>query len=269
MKISAVVITRNEQEMIGACLDSVAWADEVLVIDNGSVDKTAETARKKGVRVLNFENDDFSAVRNFGMKEANGDWVFYVDSDERVLKSLREEITAKLQDTHFSAFAISRKNIIFGQKVSYGPYKKDWMIRLFKKDKFETWVGKVHEYGKFKGDLGYANNSLLHLTHRGLDHFVSKALEWSKIDAKLRFDAGHPKMTKLRFLRILSTQSYEELIKRRGLFGGTVGIVDSVLQIFSFYMTYVRLWQMQQTEPLEQTYKEIDKELIANDFQYL
>jgi hypothetical protein len=82
------------------------------------------------------------------------------------------------------------------------------------------------------------------------------------------FDAGHPKMTKLRFLRILCTQSCEELIKRKGLFGGTVGIVDSVLQIFSFYMTYIRLWQMQQAKPLEQTYKEIDKELLANDFQY-
>jgi glycosyltransferase involved in cell wall biosynthesis len=84
MKVSAVVITKNEQDMIGACLDSVVWADEVLVIDNGSTDKTAEVARKKGARVVKFGSDDFSAVRNFGMKEAKGDWIFYVDSDERV-----------------------------------------------------------------------------------------------------------------------------------------------------------------------------------------
>jgi (heptosyl)LPS beta-1,4-glucosyltransferase len=207
-------------------------------------------------------------VRNKGMKEAKGDWVFYVDCDERVLSNLRTEIMEKIQASNFSAFAVSRKNIIFGQDVSYGPYKKDWMIRLFRKDKFEIWVGKVHEYGKFKGDLGYTENSLLHLTHRDLDHFVSKALEWSKIDAKLRLDSGHPKMTKKRFIRILVTQSYEELIKRRGLFGGTVGIIDSVLQVFSFFMTYVRLWQMQQEKPLPQVYKDIDKELEANGFEY-
>lgn len=269
MKLSVVVITKNEQDMLKACLESVKWADEIVVIDNGSTDKTAEIARAAGARVVKFESGDFSRTRNKGMEEASGEWVLYVDADERVLKSLKQEILEIVTGIGDGAFALPRKNIIFGQSVSYGPYKKDWVIRLFKKDRFETWVGKVHEYGKFKGELGYTKNALLHLTHRDLDHFMTKALDWSKIDAKLRLEAGHPQMTKWRFVRILMTQSYEELIKRKGLLGGTVGIIDSVLQIFSFYMTYVRLWEMQQKKPLEVTYKEIDKKLLESGFENL
>lgn len=268
MSLSVVVICKNEQDMLKNCLESVKWADELVVIDNGSTDKTGEIAKNSGARVIRFESDDFSKTRNFGMEEAKGDWVLYLDADERVLEPLKDEILEVIATTGYSAMAISRINIIFGERVSYGPYKKDWVIRLFRKRDFEAWVGKVHEYGKFKGVITYSKNSLLHLTHRNLDHFISKALEWSKIDAKLRLDSGHPKMTKWRFIRILMSQSYEELISRKGLFGGTVGIIDSVLQIFSFYMTYVRLWEMQQDKPLDDKYKEIDKKLLEDGFKY-
>lgn len=268
MSLSAVVIAKNEQDRIEACLKSCQFADELILLDSGSTDKTIEIAKRLGARVVSVKSGDFADIRNQGMKEAKGEWVLYVDADERALKPLQEEIRELAAGTSFSAFALSRINIIFGERVNYGPYKKDWMIRLFKKSDFETWVGKVHEYGKFKGELGYSKNSLLHLTHRNLDHFVMKSLEWSKIDAKLRLDNNHPKMTKLRFLRILVTQSWTELIAREGLFGGTVGIIDSVLQIFSFFMTYVRLWEMQQTSPLDEKYKEIDKKLIESGFEY-
>ncbi len=268
MKLSVVVITRNEQDMLKVCLESVSWADEVIIVDNGSTDKTAEIAGKLGGRVVKFESHDFSEVRNRGMEEATGDWVLFVDADERVLKPLKEEILKLISGTDLSAVAISRKNIIFGQSVDYGPYRKDWVIRLFKKSDFETWVGKVHEYGKFKGQLGYTKSSLLHLTHRNIDHFILKALDWSKIDASLRLKAGHPKMNKWRFIRILLTESWVQLIRRRGLFGGTVGIVDSMLQIFSFYITYVRLWELQQKKPLGEVYREIDKKLLESGFEY-
>lgn len=268
MSLSVVIIAKNEQDLIKTCLESVKWADEILVIDNNSTDKTPEISRSLGARVVKFESNDFSEARNKGMHEAKSDWVLYVDADERVLKDLEYEILETMAGTPYSALALSRKNIIFGEPVNYGPYKKDWVIRLFKKSDFETWIGKVHEYGKFKGELGYSKNSLLHLTHRDLDHFMNKAMDWSKIDAKLRLDSGHPKMTKWRFLRILITGFYDELIKRKGLFSGTVGFIDSTLQAFSFYVTYIRLWQLQQPKPLDEKYKEIDKKLLESGFEY-
>lgn len=267
MKLSVIVICKNEEETIINCLESVKWADEIILADNGSSDKTREVARKYTNKIFEFKDEDFASLRNKAIEKASGDWVLYVDADERVLKDLELEILDIINGSPLSALAISRQNIIFGEKVSYGPYKKDWVIRLFKKRDFETWVGKVHEYGKFKGELGYSKSSLLHLTHRNLDQFVKKALDWSKIDAKLRLDAHHPKMTKLRFIRILMTGFYDELIKRRGLFGGTVGIIDSVLQVFSFYMTYIRLWELQH-QPLNEKYKEIDRKLLEDNFKF-
>jgi glycosyltransferase involved in cell wall biosynthesis len=266
--ISVVVITNNEERIVEACFESVKWADELIVIDKGSSDKTVEIAKKYTDKIFIKKTDDFSEKRNYAMEKASGDWVLFVDSDERVLLPLRDEIIKLIESTDKSAFAISRKNIIFGQAVNYGPYKKDWMIRLLKKSQFETWVGKVHEYAKFKGEMGYTKNSLLHLTHRDLDQFILKSLEWSKIDAQLRMDANHPKMTKWRFFRILITEFYEQGIKRRGFFNGSVGVIDSVLQVFFLYMSYVRLWQLQQNKPLREVYEEIDKKLQQNNFNY-
>lgn len=268
MKLSVVIIAKNEAEMIKTCLESVKFADEIIVIDNISSDETADISHKLGARVIKFESDDFSKTRNKGMEEARAEWVLYVDADERVLKPLKDEIMEIVAGTGYSAFAISRKNIIFGQSVNYGPYKKDWMIRLFKKSEFEEWIGKVHEYGKFKGKLGYTKNPLLHLTHRDLDHFMMKTLDWSKIDAKLRLDANHPKMTGWRFLRILKTESFKQLILRKGLLGGTVGVVDAILQTFSMIITYVRLWEMQQKPEISEKYKEIDKKLLESNFEF-
>src|SRR3990167_2199289 len=263
--ISVVIIAKNEEERIKACLESVAWADEIIVLDNGSVDQTKRIAQGYTKNVFDCSDLDFSSIRNKGMEKAVSDWVLYVDADERVLSSLKEEIS-ELISSKFSAVAISRKNIIFGQEVKFGPFSPDWVIRLLKKSDFETWVGKVHEYPKFEGELGYSKNSLLHLTHRDVDQIVLKSLEWSKIDAKLRLDANHPKMSGWRFLRIFFSESFHQLIRRGGLLNGTVGVMDSLLQTFSLFITYVRLWQFQQPKLLNKMYDDLDRKLIENKF---
>ena len=266
MKLSVVVITKNEEGKIRVCLESIKWADEIIVLDNGSSDTTIEIAKKYTDKVFSFNDLDFASIRNKGMEKVINDWVFYVDADERVLSDLKTEILENIKSNQYSALAISRKNIIFGQEVKYGPFWPDWVIRLLKKDDFEEWIGKVHEYPKFKGKLGYTKNSLLHLTHRNLDQVVLKSLEWSKIDAKLRMEAGHPKMSGWRFLRILFSELFNQGILRRGFFGGSVGVVDSILQSFSMFMSYVRLWEVQQ-KSLNEVYDEIDKKLIENNFK--
>src|SRR5690349_19797214 len=106
MKISVVIISKNEEERIKACLESVKWADELILVDNGSTDSTLEIAKKYTDKVIILKNQDFSVIRNKGMMEATGEWVLYVDSDERVLDSLKEEILQLVQ-TEKSAYAIS------------------------------------------------------------------------------------------------------------------------------------------------------------------
>lgn len=266
--ISVIVISKNEEQRIKACLESVRWADEIIVADNGSTDGTLEIVNKYTDKVVTFGGSDFSTLRNRAMEKASGDWVVYIDADERVLAPLREEIQETVNSTEKSAYAISRKNIIFGTEVSYGPYRNDWMIRLFKRDDFKGWVGRVHEYGEFRGQLGYLQHQLLHLTHRDVDQIVLKSLEWSKIDAELRLESGHPKISGWRLLRILLTESLNQGVRRGGLFGGTVGVMDATLQVFSLFITYIRLWQLQQKTPLDQKYAAVDRNLLENNFKY-
>lgn len=265
--LSVVVITRNEEDRIRACLESVKWADEIIVVDNGSKDQTLGIAKKYTDKIFNENLQDFASLRNEAMKKAAGDWVLFVDADERVLEPLRKEIEVMISLADFSAYAISRRNIIFGTEVKYSPFWPDWVIRLLKKSDFETWIGQVHEYPKFKGKIGYSKNSLLHLTHRNIDQIILKSLDWSKIDAKLRLNAQHPKMSGLRFLRIFTTEVFNQGVLRKGFFNGTIGIMDCLLQAFSLYMTYVRLWELQQSKPRESVYEEIDKNLLENDFK--
>lgn len=266
--LSVVIITKNEQDRIKACLESVKWADEIVVVDNGSQDETFKIVKNYTDRIFKADLQDFAEIRNFAMEKTSGDWVLFVDADERVLEPLRREIEVLICFSDFSAYAISRKNIIFGKEVRYGPFWPDWVIRLLKKEDFDSWVGKIHEYPKFRGKLGYSKNSLLHLTHRNIDQIVLKSLEWSKIDASLRFNSNHPKMSGWRFLRILTTEIFNQGIRRKGFLNGTIGIMDSILQAFSMLMTYVRLWEMQQSEPADKIYEKIDKNLMENDFKY-
>lgn len=266
--LSVVVLTKNEQDRIKACLESIKWADEIIVCDNGSEDKTLEIAQKYTSNIFKFKDQDFARLRNYAFEQTKGDWVLYVDSDERILDNLKKEIESLIVFDNFSAYAISRRNIIFGKEVSFGLYRHDWVIRLLKRDNFEGWIGKVHEYPKFKGKLGYSRNSLLHLTHRNIDQVVLKSLEWSKIDAKLRIEANHPKMSGWRFLRIFVTEVFNQGILRRGFFHGTRGIMDSILQVFSMVITYIRLWETQQPEPLNKIYDDLDRNLIKDNFKY-
>lgn len=266
-KVTVIILTKNEENQIKACLESVKWADEVIVIDSGSIDKTVEIAESLGAKVYTREFDNYVNQKNWAIMHASGDWVLYLDADERVLDSLKTEILQLVQLGEHSAYAISRRNIIFGKEEKYGPFWPDWVIRLVKRDEFTKWVGEVHEHMEFKGELGYTKNSFLHLTHRNIEQIISKNLQWSKIDAKLRLNANHPKMSGWRFLRILVTELFNQGIKRRGFFAGDIGTMDALLQTFSMLTTYIRLWEMQQPQPLEERYREIDKKLLEDNFR--
>lgn len=266
--ISAIIIAKDEENMISTCLESVKWADEIVVVDNGSTDKTSQIAKKYTNKVYSWSGDGFSALRNYAISKSSGEWVLFVDTDERVLVPLRDEILKLVKDGNYSAYAISRRNIVFGVEQKYGPFWPDWVTRLIKKDAFQGYIGAVHEYPKINGKLGYTKNSLLHLTHRNIDHIVLKSLNWSVIDANLRLEANHPKMSGWRFIRVFILELISQCIKKKGFFSGTIGVMDSLLQTFSLVITYVRLWQLQQSKSREQVYMDLDNKLMSDGFIY-
>ncbi|MBI2420755.1 MAG: glycosyltransferase family 2 protein [Candidatus Levybacteria bacterium] len=244
IKISAIIITKNAENLIADCIDSLSFCEEVIVVDSKSEDRTREIATKMGAKVFEYDSSDFSKMRNFGLKMASGEWIMYVDSDERVTPSLREEITKSTNNptNKYVGFRIKRKNFYFGNHE--WPYIEH-LERVLKKDKLEGWYGRLHESPKVKGDVGTLEGYLLHYTHRNLTSMVNKTIEWSKIEAELRYNAGHPKMTWWRFSRVMLTAFLDSYVRQGGWRVGVVGLIESMYQSFSIFVTYARLWEMQ------------------------
>ena len=249
-KLSVIIITRNEQEMIKDCLESVSgWADEIIIIDDASIDKTIDIVKKYETKVtLLSEKTDFFELRNQGLKKANGDWVFYLDADERVTPELKVEMKKVIRDTKYVAYAIPRRNFLLGKEMRYGGWFPDYAKRLFKRNKLLRWEGRLHEEPIFTGELGHLKEPMIHFTHRDLSSMIEKTSQWSKIEADLLYQANHPPVTWWRILRVMLTEFWLRGVKKQGWRDGTVGWIEIIFQMFSRFITYARLWELQKGE---------------------
>jgi (heptosyl)LPS beta-1,4-glucosyltransferase len=245
MRLTAIIIAKNEEEMIKDCLTSVAFCDEVLVVDGGSTDKTIDIAKKTGASVVEYKTNSFADMRNEALKKAKGEWVFYVDADERVSK----ELVASIQNTVLStedkypAYKVKRKNFYLGNHEWPAIEKLE---RLFKKEKLKKWYGDLHESPEIDGEVGELNGFLLHYTHRDLEKMLTKTIAWSETEAKLRHNANHPKMSWWRFPRVMISAFINSYITQQGYKAGTAGFIESLYQAYSMFITYARLWELQQ-----------------------
>jgi len=250
-KLSAVIIAKNEEELIGDCLKSVKWADEIVLVDSGSTDRTPAIAKRHKAKVINVPTDKmkFSYWRNKGLEKAKGQWILYIDADERVTPKLREEILkaiSKPQSTKkFTAFEIPRRNFYLGQEMRFGGAWPDYVKRLFLKKALKGWRGELHERPLFEGSLGRLKNPLIHLTHRDLSSMLEKTRRWSRIEAELLAKAHHPPVVWWRIGKVMLAEFWYRGIKLQGLRDGVVGLIEVVFQMFSRFVTYARLWEIQ------------------------
>lgn len=245
MKLSAIIIAKNAEGLIADCLDSVAFADEIVVVDGGSTDKTTDIAKRMGAKVIKGVTQDFAQQREIGMEAARGTWLFYIDTDERVTTTLQNAVLDVVNEAlhEYAAYRITRQNFYLGDH----PWpKKEKLERLFLKANLQRWQGALHESAIVKGKIGGLAGELLHYTHRDLTSMLEKTIVWSQIEAQLRYDAHHPKMVEWRFIRVMLTAFYDSYIKQGGWKMGTAGFVESMYQAFSMFITYARLWEMQE-----------------------
>ena len=244
------IIAKNEERMIRGAIRSALWADEVVVLDTGSTDKTVQIARQLGARVVKMPTKGltFAQWRTEAIKKARGEWIFYLDADERITPGLKKEISkiVGLERRESSAYAVPRENYYLGKRMRFGGAWPDYVQRLFYRKDLKKWIGKLHERPVFKGKLEYLRNPLKHYTHRDLTSMLEKTIKWSKLEAEELYKAKHPPMTWWRFLRIMLTEFWERGIKKQGFRDGTVGVIEVVFQMFSRFITYARLWEMQQ-----------------------
>ena len=241
--ITGVIIAKNEEEVIENALKSLSFCDEIVVIDNESTDKTGEIARKYKAVVFKKKSSNFSVLRDFGRENSKGDYILYVDADEVVTDALRKSILFEIKsNSSIAAYKIKRKNFYLGQNE--WPRVEE-ILRFFKKENLVGWKGEIHESPVVDGDIGKLDGFLLHYTHRNLNQMLTKTIEWSDVESKIRIEAKHPKMTWWRFPRVMITAFLNSYIKQKGYKLGTAGLIESVYQSFSTFITYAKLWELQ------------------------
>lgn len=251
MELSVVIIAKNEELMLPECLKSLDWVSkygEILLIDTGSTDKTISIARKFGARVIEYKSGKgFSDWRNKGAREAKGKWIFYLDADERLTPNLRKEIISLITGHRSmnTAYAIPRRNFVLGKELKHGGFYPDYQKRLFKLSDLEMWTGELHEEPLYGGSLGHFNNPMIHEKHETLSEMVEKTNKWSNIEGKLMFDSGHPPMNILRFSTAMLREFWHRMIVKKAFLDGKVGIIFAIYQVFSRFVSYAKLWELQ------------------------
>jgi len=244
--ITIVIIAKDEEKMLPECLKTLKWADEILVIDTGSTDKTIEIAKKHKVRTIRYlTGKNFSDWRNKGLGEAKSEWLLYVDADERVPEDLKVEIQSVIQQNEAVCYAIPRRNIVLGRVLKHGGFWPDYQKRLFKKNALVKWVGEVHEEPVFSGDLLHLKSHMIHEKHETFSEMVEKTNKWSEVEAKLMFAANHPPMNIARFLTAIIREFWFRMIKGRAFLDGRVGVIFAMYQVFSRFISYAKLWERQ------------------------
>ncbi|OGY21365.1 MAG: hypothetical protein A3F04_01190 [Candidatus Chisholmbacteria bacterium RIFCSPHIGHO2_12_FULL_49_9] len=261
--ISAIFLTLNEEGFLPGCLQSLSWTDEIVVVDAGSTDRTLEIAKTKGAKIIRTPWQGFPKQRDVGAKEAKGEWIFYVDADERVSKELREEIQAllKQKESLYRSYRIPHKNMILGRWLRYGGWYPDDQHRLIEKQAFKGWAGELHEHPNVEGSVGTLKGELLHFTHRGILWMLEKTIRYTQLEAELRLKEEHP-MVKIRHLL---TAPFRELwfrgVKESGWRDGIRGWIEILYQAFNQFLIMVWLWEMQQEKTMKKTYQDLDREI--------
>lgn len=265
--ITAVVITRNEETMLASCLRCLQWCQQILVIDNGSTDQTAQVAEKLGAQVLTIQHDSFAKLRNEALKRVKTPWMIYIDADERVSPALAREILVTLEtQPGLSALTLQRTNVFYGKTMTAGGWQTDVVPRVFKTEKLNSWSGSVHETPQFEGAVSQLQQPLLHLTHRSTKDGLLKTATWTQREAVLLHESGLPPVTLTTILRKTLAEIWRRGIQKKGYRDGTVGWIEALVQGMNKMLIYIQVWELQQKPSIPQLYEQLDKQ-ITDEWQ--
>ena len=203
---------------------------------------TSQKAFQSGAKVYKHKKLDFAEVREFGLKQTHADWIIYIDADERISSDLAKEISETIKNNNlFAALKFPRINYYLGSRWP----TNEIVTRLFQKKGLKGWSGQLHESPRVEGSIGILKGAIIHHTHTSISEMVENTLVWSQIEAKLRFAAGHPPVSWWRIPRVMLPVFFDYYLKQGGWRVGTVGLIESIYQAFSIFITYARLWEMQ------------------------
>jgi glycosyltransferase involved in cell wall biosynthesis len=191
MKLSAIIITRNEEHAIQACLAGVAWADEIVVVDSGSTDRTVELARAAGAIIVQAPDwPGFGPQKNRALDASTGDWVLSIDADERIDDALRAEIAATLAAPSFEVYEMPRLSSYCGRFIRHAGWWPDYTPRLFRRGAAHFSDARVHERLQTDRPIGRLTQPLIHLSFRSMDEVLDKVNRYSSDSAAMLVERG-------------------------------------------------------------------------------
>lgn len=239
--VTAIVLTKNEEKNIAKCLAGLRFCNEVIVVDEYSTDRTVEIARRYGARVFERHlNNDFASQRNFGLGKAKGDWVFFVDADERVTEALASEIKNEIVGTPAIGFYIKRRDFVWGRELRHGESGTVKLLRLAKK-KAGVWKREVHEGWDIRGKTKTLENPLTHHPHQTLREFLQDVDRYSTLHAKALHEEGVKSNLAKIIIWPVGKFKYNWIFKLGFLDGASGFVVAAMMSLHSF-LAWSKLW---------------------------
>ncbi len=239
--LSAIVITRNEAANIGACLDSVAFCDERIVVDCGSSDGTVDIAKAKGARVEFHEWRGFGPQKNYALSLATGTWVLSIDADERATPELAGAIKAALADASADGWELPRRSSFCGREMRHSGWSPDYVLRLFRRGKAKFDDALVHERVICDGPVKRLDQPLLHYPVLRLEDALSRMDRYSTASAEALVASGR----KVSFLAGIGHGIFSFLrayVLRLGFLDGAEGFLLAVANAEGSYYRYMKAW---------------------------
>ncbi len=239
-KLSAVIITRNEEENLPRCLASVKFADEIVIVDSGSTDRTLDIAREYGARVCETEWRGFGLSKREGVSAANGDWVLSIDADEEVSSALAEEIQNAVRDsTSVAGYYIPRRTEFLGRWIMHSGWYPDPVLRLFRKDRGNFDEALVHEKVVLDGETGRLRHDLLHYCYPSLDDYFRKFNRYTSLAAREAHQNGRKVGVRHVVINPL-VKFVKQYVVKGGFLDGLEGLLLAILSACYVMVKYAK-----------------------------
>jgi glycosyltransferase involved in cell wall biosynthesis len=243
-RLSVVVVTLNEEERLRACLESVAGADEIVVVDAESADKTATIAREFTDHVIVRPWPGFAAQKNFALGQASGDWLLSLDADEVVSPELRAEIATVLERGGApDGYAVARRNLFWGRWMRHGGLYPDWQVRLLRRGRGRFVERTVHESVAVDGPVGRLGGHLEHRSYRDVADFLARADRYSTLAADEWVRDGRPLRPALDLVARPLGRFLGMYVARAGFLDGGRGFLLAVLYGYYVFMRSAKVWE--------------------------
>ena len=242
--ITTVILTKNEDKNITDCIKSILWSDEILVIDDNSTDETVNIAKKLNCTVITHPlKNNFSEQRNFALQEAKGDFVFFLDADERVSDALCQEIISSVSlNSQYEGFYLKRRDFMWGKELKFGETGNIKLLRLGRKGA-GRWEGNVHERWVMQGGTAEMSSSIQHFPHQTISEFLAEINFYTSIRAKELFKEG-VRVSWLSILVYTKGKFLVNFVLKRGFLDGIPGLIMAMMMSLHSFLVRGKLWLM-------------------------